>query len=112
MADTYTAEQIAAERAARGIPDEPEEFHLWIRYELSKRHNAETGGRWRQRDVAKRTHLSDATVSHVLQGQRVFGRGSERVKRLMAEILEIPLAVLFPPRVEVGRKWEPEASGT
>lgn len=94
---TLSPTDIAAEKSRLGIPDGGQPLRAWIRYQLQQRINAKTGKPWNQADIGRETFVSEGTISYIFTAQRVSGRKVERVRRVTAELLGIPEAVLFPP---------------
>lgn len=87
---------IIAEKQRLGVPAGGQALRAWIQYKLKSLRNAKTGRPWNQADIARETHASESTVSIIYTGGRDHGHKSGRVRRLTAELLEIPEAVLFP----------------
>lgn len=94
---TRTEERVAVE-----IPPAGEARRSWIRYELSKRTNPETGKGWKPADIARKAHVAESTVSLVFTGERANGRGTEKVMRITARILELTTDALFGVALEAG----------
>lgn len=93
---SLAADDIAAERARLGIPENAVQLRSWIRYKLGEIENPATRRPWNQAQIAKETHASEPHVSRVYSGSIESGHLSGRIRRLTSEILGIPLAVLFP----------------
>lgn len=95
--DEAVETDVMREKARRGIPPiAGNALRSWIRYQLQQRTNAATGKPYSQRAIAEETFTSEGTVSFVCRGDRVKGRRNERVRRRIAEVLNIPEAILFP----------------
>lgn len=84
------------------VPPPGEDRRAWIRYQLRLRANEATGKRWTQNDVAKEAHVNESTVSNAYLGTRTDGRGTQKVMRITARILEMTTDELFGVSLEAG----------
>lgn len=94
-------DRLAAIERARQLIDVPEngvELRAWLRYNLQRVPNKKTGKPWNQADVGREAgDASGATVSRVFVGELPSGKTSDKVRQLTADILGIPVDVIWKP---------------
>lgn len=84
------------------VPPPGEDRRAWIRHELQRRVNDDTGRRWTQADVAREAYVNESTVSLVYLGERKTGAGTEKVMRITARILDTTTDRLFGVALDAG----------
>jgi transcriptional regulator with XRE-family HTH domain len=92
----------AAQMTRRPVPPAGEDRRAWIRHELQRRVNPESGRRYTQADIAREAHVNESTVSLVYTGKRAKGPGSEKVMRVTARILGMETDDLFGVPLDAG----------
>lgn len=84
------------------VPPAGEDRRAWIRYQLRRRTNPATSKRYTQTDIAREAHVNESTVSNAFLGTRTDGRGTQKVMRITARILEMTTDALFGVPLEAG----------
>jgi lambda repressor-like predicted transcriptional regulator len=99
---TLTVEDVAAERVRLGIPEPTEDnggaLRSWLRYQLQRTKNPDTGKPYTQADVARKAFASEASVSIVFSGGRIEGMKGEKIRLVTAEVLGLDPRILWPKR--------------
>lgn len=84
------------------VPPPGEDRRAWIRHELQRRTNPDTGRRYTQADIAREAFVNESTVSLVYTGKRRQGPGTHKVMRITARILDTTTDRLFGVALEAG----------
>jgi hypothetical protein len=87
------------------VPPAGPDRRSWIRFELGKIDNPETGRRWLQADIAREAETQDSHVSLIFTGERDTGPKADRVRRITARVLGMTTDALFGVALPSGQGY-------